>query len=450
MPSAKEPTGPTGWPLLGSMIEARRDPLAFTLRLAREHDDVAGFHLGPYKGYLVSHPEGVRHVLQANHRNYDKHNYDYEMLRPFLGDGLLTSDGEQWLKERRLIQPAFHREQLAKFVGSMHESIRRMLDRWHALVRENSPVDVDREMNSLALEIVSKGLLGAELGGRGARILEAFRVLNTEVALRFQSLLPLPLWLPLPGNLAARRAKAQIDGALTEFITERQGGSHEETLLDVLMQAHGGAANGVIPARVLDELVTLTLAGHETTAALLSWTWYLLAKNPEIAEQVRQEAWQVLSGRAPEWPDLDKLVVTESVLKETLRLYPPVWIISRRAKEDDVIRGHNIRGESVVALSPYATHRDPNYWQEPDRFEPQRFMPARERERPHYAYFPFGGGPRLCIGAGFAMMEAKMVVASVVQRYRLRRLEQEPVRPRALVTLRPERSLRMELRPVRF
>lgn len=449
MSSSNRPIAPQGWPLLGSMVEARRDPLAFTLRLAREFGAVARFHLGPYKGYLVSHPEGVRHVLQANHGNYDKRNYDYDMLRPFLGEGLLTSDGAEWLRERRLIQPAFHSDNLSGFVASMNTSIQRMLDSWQLKARANEAFDVASEMNRLALEIVSKGLLGSGLGPRKERVLEAFGVLNHEVARRFQSLVILPLWMPTPSNLAVRRAKAEIDDVVMGFLSEAEQSSSEGALLRMLLEAHSApSGSGVRIGKIRDEMVTLILAGHETTAALLSWTWYLLAQHSEAAKRVRAEARDVLAGRDPQAADLRKLVFTESVLKEALRLYPPVWIISRRAKQADHIQGYRIPADSVVALSPYATHRDQFYWDEPESFNPQRFMRARGKEQHPFAYFPFGGGPRLCIGGDFAMMEAKMVVASVVQRYRLELVGDEPVQPKALITLRPQGGLKMKPEPV--
>lgn len=448
MNKGRTPAGPKGWPLLGTMLEARRDPLAYTLRLSREYGDVARFHFGPFKGFFVSHPDGVAQILQDHHDNYDKRNYDYDMLRPFVGEGLITSDGDDWLQERRLLQPSFHQRQLDTFVQSMNRSIQKALEAWRPTDQGAQVIDVGREMNRLALEIISKLLIQEDLGPRKERIIEAFRVVNRQVARRFQSLLPLPLWVPLPGNLAARRAKAEIDRVLRDAISER-GAGDSEAVLDVLVRAHGGPSgvNGVTK-QVLDEMVTLILAGHETTAALLSWTWYLLDQNPEAARQVREEAREILSGHGVRAEDLPKLIVTERVLKESLRMYPPIWMISRRAKEEDVIRGYRIPAESVVAISPFAMHRDPKYWQEPERFDPQRFTAAREDARPTFAYFPFGGGPRLCIGGGLAMMEAKMVLATAAQRYRLERVGDRPLKPKPMVTLRPESGPMMRVHPI--
>ncbi len=447
MQSDKVAAGPDGWPFIGSMLEARRDPLAFTERLAREYGDVARFHLGIFKGYLVSHPDGVRYVLQDNHPNYDKRNYDYEMLRPFVGDGLITSNGDPWLRERRLIQPTFHQDHLAKFATAMNPAIQSRLETWRPLAERGRVVDVAREMNELALEIVSKTLFGAELGPRKDRILDAFQVLNHEVARRFKSLLVLPLWLPLPRNLKARRAKDQLDQVLMDFLAEFEGRNPAGSLLGRLLEAHGGITEGEAQNQMVrDEMVTLILAGHETTGSLLSWTWYLLAQHPEAASQVREEARRILSGREPQAADLEDLVFLEAVLKEALRLYPPVWIISRRAKGDDQILGYRIPAGSVVALSPYVVHRDPTRWDDPDRFNPKRFLSGGETERKPFAYFPFGGGPRLCIGGGFSMMEAKMVVASVVQNFQLELTGESAVQPEALITLRPRNGLKMRLR----
>ncbi|MFP3853744.1 MAG: cytochrome P450 [Anaerolineales bacterium] len=440
-------SGPKGWPFLGNMLEARRAPLAFTDRLSQDFGPVAAFHLGPYRGYLVSHPHGVRHVLQDNHRNYDKQNYDYEMLRPFLGDGLITSDGEHWLRERRLIQPAFHKDHLATLANTINRSTQRMLDSWDA--RSGRALAITQEMNRLALINVSKGVLGAEVEAEGDRILRAFSVLNREVARRFQSILPLPLWIPSPTNLKARNAIAKIDQALESYLQRAADEGLHHGMLRLLFQAHGGEAGDKADKQLIrDELATMILAGHETTGSLLSWTWYLLAKHETTADRVYQEVDHILAGRLPNYTDLPNLVFLESVLKEALRLYPPVWIISRRAKRKDQVLGRHIPEDSVVILSPYATHRLPDYWEAPDRFMPERFSRGAEEARPPFAYFPFGGGPRYCIGADFAMMETKMVVASVVQRFRLELAGETTVRPEAMVTLRPRGRLLMNAIPV--
>lgn len=449
MNQLKDPIGPRGWPLLGSMLEARRDPLAFTLRLAREYGDVARFHLGPYKGYLVSDPEGVRRVLQANHRNYDKQNYDYEMLRLFVGEGLLTADGQHWLEQRRLMQPMFARGHLKSFSGAMYRPIQRMVESWREVANKDKVIDVAHEMNRLALEIVSRFLFGSSMHSHRDQVIESFEVLNHEVARRFQSLLALPLWVPSPRNLAARRAIDRIDEVLEKLVANRDDTDSDGGLLRALTEAHGGdQGDSVQDRKVRDEIVTLTLAGHETTAALLSWTWYLLALHPDVAQRVRQEVDGVVGGRAPSAEDLENLTFTDQVLKESMRLYPPVWIVSRRAKQSDQISGYRIPADGVVAVSPYATHRHPRYWERPEHFDPTRFEPERERERHPFAYVPFGGGPRLCIGGAFALMEAKMVVASLVQRYQLDLEDPQSVRPEPLVTLRPEGGLLMRIHPV--
>ncbi|MDX1600434.1 MAG: cytochrome P450, partial [Anaerolineales bacterium] len=325
--------------------------------------------------------------------------------------------------------------------------IQETMESWRRVANSGQVLDVALEMNHLALESGVRFLFGSGVRAQRDQVLGPFEVLNREVARRFKSLIVLPLWLPSPRNLASRRAIDQIDSVVKTLVERHQEADSRGTLLRALTEAHGGSQGGVQwDRRVRDEIVTLTLAGHETTAALLSWTWYLLALHPDAAKRVRQEVDHVIGGRAPSADDLERLTFTEQVLKEALRLYPPVWIISRRAKRSDQVSGYRIAADGVVAISPYATHRHPRYWERPDEFDPSRFEPGRERERDPFAYFPFGGGPRLCIGGGFALMEAKMVVAAVVQRFRLKLANRQPVQPEPLVTLRPAGGLPMEVR----
>jgi cytochrome P450 len=431
------------------MMEARRDPLAFTLRLAQQHGPVAKFHLGPFHGFLVSHPEAIGHILQANHKNYDKQNFDYEMLRPFLGNGLLTSDGEHWLRQRRLIQPAFHQDRLSHLIPAMSQSTDKMLNAWELKAHSPRVINISQEMNRLALINVSKNLLGADIGLSSTRILEAFSRLNHAVAHRFQALLPLPLWMPTPNNVAARKAIAVIDEALSDIkIAEREKGSGQG-LLGRLVEAHLGTSQGQGgPQQLRDELVTLVLAGHETTAAMLTWTFYLLAQNPDVQEMLRREVNKTTAAAAPDPADLSQLDLTEAVIKEALRLYPPVWIISRRAKEPDQIAGMTIPANSVLVMSPYATHRLPDFWRSPGEFSPERFLGKEVQSLPRFAYFPFGGGPRLCIGANFAMIEAKLVLSSMIKCCQFSLIDDLEIRPEPLVTLRPAPDLRLKVRRV--
>lgn len=440
--------GPDGPPLIGNLLEARQDPLAFTVKLSREYGDIARFHLGPFRGLLINHPAGVHHVLQDYHQNYDKQNYDYAMLKPFLGEGLITSDGQRWLRDRRALQPAFHHNRIAGHLDLMANCVDGFVDDWSAGSNPLATMDVAHEMNMLALRMVCQTLFGMRLGPNEKNLLTAFSRLNREVGARFMSLTPLPLWVPTPANLRARGALRTIDDIVSQ-LTRRAKEAPKGSGLDLIMQSADKDRGRSDPQKYMrDQLVTLILAGHETTGSLLSWTWYLLAQHPAVAQKVTQEASEVLSHGPPTVDQIDGLKYTELVVRETLRLYPPVWIISRRAIAEDQILGYRIPAGSVVVVCSYALHRNPNYWDEPSVFAPERFARSLNSDWVPEAYFPFGGGPRKCIGGELAMLEAKLAIAMISSRYRLLYEDDQPVRPRALVTLRPQGGLPMRAIPL--
>lgn len=443
----QRPPGPSGLPLLGSLFEARRDPLRFVQTMARTHGDIAHYRIATYTGYHVNHPDYIQHVLQGNHRNYSKANYNYEMLKPVLGEGLITSTGDEWLHQRRLMQPAFHRERLARFGSVATRATLDMLERWDVIAARGQPLDAWDEMMRLTLRIVGESLFSVKVGAGADTIGTAFTVLNEDVAYRLRDVVVPPLWVPTKRNRAFKNARAQLDAVVYAMIRHRQeAGDPRDDLLGMLLEARDRAAGeGMSDRQVRDEVMTLLLAGHETTALLLVWTWYLLATHPPITCKLRNELDTALAGRLPTVDDLAALEYTEMVLHESLRLHPPVWIISRRAIDDDEIGGYPIPAGSNVTVSPYTMHRHPAFWTDPQRVEPERFAPERAAGRHRYAYLPFGGGPRYCIGSHFAMMEAQLILATVSQRYRLTLLPDQVVEPEPLVTLRPRHGLKMRL-----
>lgn len=440
--------GPPRHPLFGNLREIRRDPLVFLLSAARDYGDIISFHFIFFPGLLVNHPDYIRHVLQDNHRAYSKQHFDYAVLKPVLGEGLLTSDGDFWLRQRRLIQPAFHRQRIAAFGVQMVLDTEEMLRRWEPFGENGQVVDVAEEMMRLTLTIVGRALFGIELSLQADTIGPAFTFINGEIAQLFRSFLPTPLKFRLP---RFQRALGELNRTVQAIIDQRRAqlarsGVAGEDLLAMLIQAHDEDTNEQMSDQQLrDEVVTLLLAGHETTANALSWSWYLLAQHPQAAECLRLELKRVLNGRPPALDDLSELSYTRMVVQETLRLYPPAWIISRKAEQEDEIGGYPIPKGTVVSLSPYVTHRHPGFWEAPQAFEPERFSPPRSENRPPYAYFPFGGGPRLCIGRDFAMQEAMLILAMVAQRYRLELAPGHPVEPEPLVTLRPKYGMKMIL-----
>lgn len=445
----RSPPGPRGHFLFGSLPEIQRNPLEFLTCLAREYGDVAKFRFAFFKGYLVSHPEAIKHILQDNNRNYNKDNFDYKMLKPVVGEGLLTSDDDLWLRQRRLIQPAFHRQRIQAFGSVMTETTLEMLERWHKLAAQGEPIDAAIEMMRLTLRIVGKALFGQDIGREADVVGKAFAAVNADISARFRTLLSPPLFLPTPGN---RRLQASIR-ALNElvngiiqarraaFAAGERGGTD---LLAMLLEAQDEESGEHMSDRQLrDEVMTLLLAGHETTANNLSWTWYLLSQHHQEEARLHAELGQVLGGRLPEVADLANLPYTRRVVQEALRLYPPAWILSRKAIQADELCGYAIPANAVVEMSPYIMHHHPRYWDDPAAFDPERFTEQRAAGRPAYAYFPFGGGPRLCIGRDFALLEAQLILATVAQRFRLRLVPGHPVELEPLVTLRPKYGLRM-------
>ncbi|HEY2525655.1 MAG TPA: cytochrome P450 [Candidatus Binataceae bacterium] len=444
--SAKPP-GPRGSLLLGSLRRVQREPLELMREGFRDYGDVVGYRFGNTRAVLLAHPHHIRHVLHDNHRNYDKQNVDYAMLRRLLGNGLLTSEGAFWHRQRRLIAPMFHRQRVAGFCNLMVNSTLEMLERWDALARRGEPFDVGAEMTRLTLKIVAKALFSADVSDDAEAIGDALTEVNRQLG-EF-SLLDLFWMIPTARKRRFRAAVSALDQVVGKIVEERRLSTHRnQDLLSMLLEAVDEETDkGMTPRQVRDEVLTLLLAGHETTANALTWTWYLLAQNPEAADKLEREVREVLGDREPDALELPNLRYTRMVVEESMRLYPPAWAISRNAVGDDEIGGYRIARNTSVIICSFITHRHPAFWEEPERFEPERFSPAQSEGRPNFAYLPFGGGPRICIGNGFAMTEAQLVLATVAQRYRLRLAPGHPVELYPLITLRPRHGMQMTLRP---
>ncbi len=444
---AKQVPGPGGHFLLGNLPDYKDDPLDFLLNLAQEYGDISHFRFMGTSAILLNHPDYIKHVLQDNNRNYNKDTVDYDMLRPVVGNGLLTNDGEDWLRQRRLIQPAFHRRQIDRFGRLMVQAADEMLAAWNGRSQPNDPVDIAQAMMRLTLRIVGEALFGIDLSGEANEVGAAFTYINEDLSSRLIDGYFIPLPIPTPRNLRFHEAKSKLDHVVAEIIQERRREKEErDDLLALLLNARDEeTGTGMDDEQMHDELITLLLAGHETTAVALSWTFYLLSEHPKVRQKLEAEVDQVLNGRLPTIDDLPELTYTHQVLQESMRLYPPAWAISRKAIEADTIDDYYIPQGAMIVLSPYTMHRHPRYWTNPEGFDPERFRPEAAKDRPHFAYFPFGGGPRLCIGADFAMTEAQLVLTAVTQRYRLNLVPGHPVKPSPLITLRPKEGLQMTL-----
>lgn len=426
-----------GVPVLGVLPRLWRDPLAFFLRTGTENPRIAVFQIGPATMYLAGHPDSVKYLLQDNNKNYVK---GYDTVKPLLGDGLVTSEGELWRRQRRLMQPAFHRQRIAELLPLMTGSTEIMLNGWRSRPA-GQPLNLAHELMLLTQNIIVRTMFSADVSGRAEEIAEAFAtVMQYLNSIMFT---PIPHYdkLPTPTNLRFRKAMQFIDSVVYGLIRERRAsGVQRNDLLQMLMDAREeGTGEGMSERQMHDEILTIFLAGHETTATLLSWTFYLLGQHPEAEERMRAEFAEVLVGRNPGFEDVGRLSYTRQVIDETLRLYPPAWMFARQAVADDEIGGYHIPARSMIVVSPYVTHHLPEFWPEPFHFDPERFAPGADAGQHRYAYFPFGGGPRLCIGNNFALMEAPIILSMIMQNFRLRPVEGADVRisPRATLRLRP-------------
>ncbi|MCH2252370.1 MAG: cytochrome P450 [Vicinamibacterales bacterium] len=433
---------------LGSLTRFRRDPLDLLMSGFRELGDVVRFRLFTRDLVLVAHPNDVRRVLQEHTGNYNKQTRGFEVLRAFLRKGLLTSEGDHWLRQRRIAQPAFHRTRIAGFGGTMAQAASEMVDRWLAASAPDV-VDVTAEMMRLTLRIVGEALLSTDVSHEADRVGQALNITLRQANNAIGRIVPLPEWWPTPARRRVRAAMRTLDDVILEIIAGRRAGdSDPDDLLSMLMQARDeDTGEGMSDAQLRDEVMTVFLAGQETTAIALGWTWYLLSQHEAVRQRLHTEVDTVLSGRTPTAADLPRLGYVERVVKESMRLYPPAWVISRCAIEDDIIGGYRIPAGSIVLVSPYVTHRHPRFWANPEGFDPSCFETAREADRPPFTYFPFGGGPRQCIGNSFAMMELVLVVTTIAQRCELDRLPGEGVGTSPSITLRAATPITMRVSP---
>jgi len=423
------------WPV-GQLYQFRRDPLTFLARLAREYGDVVCFKAGPQSIYFLNHPDHVRDVLVTHNARFKK-GRALQRAKRLLGEGLLTSEGDFWRRQRRLAQPAFHRQRIASYARVMVEYAEQTSARW----RDGQTLDISSEMIRLTLAVVGKTLFDAEVESDADEVGAAL----TEVMNLFGYLLfpfaELLEKLPLPPQRRFQRARAKLDAVIYRIIGERRrSGEDRGDLLSTLLHAvdEEGDRTGMTDEQVRDEVMTLFLAGHETTANALTWAFYLLAQNPEAESRLHEELGAVLEGgRPPTADDYAALRYTEMVVSETMRLYPPAWAVGRLSLEDHEVGGYLIPRGSLVLVSQYVMHRDPRFFPDPERFDPERWTHEARSARPQFSYFPFGGGPRRCIGEGFAWTEAVLILATLARRWRLRLIPGRAVEARARITLRP-------------
>ncbi|HVR35350.1 MAG TPA: cytochrome P450 [Methylomirabilota bacterium] len=425
-----------------------RDPLGFQLRARERFGDVVRFRNGPFLIHFLYHPDHVRLVLHDRQRNYLR-SWQYRLLQRLFGDNLVVSEGEFWMRERRLAQPAFHRERLAKYAGIMADATNRLLTRWREMAVAGQPFDVGPEMSRLALEIAGRTLFSRDVSGEADAVGNAFAVVGRYLERRFNNALSSPpVWVPTPNNARFKAARRTLNEIVMGFIRERRrAGGDEGDLLSMLIQVRDEeTGEQMTDDQIRSEALTFLIAGHETTATALTWTLFLLASNSAIRQRVRDEVESVLGDRPPTMADLPRLGTTRMVIEESMRLYPPIWAITRQATADDHLGGFHIPARSMIVLSPFVTHRHPDFWEEPARFDPDRFNPERAAKRPKCAYFPFLAGPHQCIGNEFAMFEMRLIVALTLRQFDLELMPDQNIQPKASLTLRPNLPVRIKLR----
>src|SRR5438552_7524813 len=409
------PPGPKPHFLIGNMPLASRNPLAQFSQWAAEFGDIFYYRAAWIRVYFLNHPDLIEAVLARNYQNFSK-DHVIRKSRWFFGEGLLTNEGESWLRQRRLSQPAFHRDRIASYARIMTGYASQMLDSW----KQDETLDIHQEMMQLTLRIVVRALFNVEAEQIGAISTALNVMMRNSTGIRLL-LPPAARYLPTPAMIEFRRAVRQLDKTVYAIIrAHRQNQSDTGDLLSMLMQARDEDGSRMSDKQLRDEVMTFLLAGHETTALSLSWAWYLLSENPEAENKLHHELARVLDGKNPSFEDLPRLCYTEAVVKESMRLYPPAWSLARTAAEDFEIGGYLVPAGSNVVMSQWIMHRDPRFFPSPEQFDPGRWFEEHTQRLPRFAYFPFGGGPRSCVGASFAMMEATLLLAAIAQRFRLR------------------------------
>ncbi len=420
---------------ISSLRDLIRDPLNFFQTITEQCGDIVCYRPAPDPAVLINHPDHVRHVLLDNNRNYTKATYSNMIFNKVIGEGLLTSEGEVWRGQRRMMQPAFHHTRLEQLDQMITDATRAMLEGWQRAYEEGRPIDLPREMSALTLTVTTRALFGVDLGDE---VREVGEIVNRAAK-----------YLEKPSHPKLVESGSELIALVDRIIRQRkQDFKDAGDLLSSLIMArdeHSGAA--MADEQLRSQILTLMLAGYETTASALTWTWYLLAKHPWALERVRSEAHNVLNGAAPRYSDLDQMPYTRMVLNEGLRLYPPAWTLGRRAVSEDRIGGYYLAPNTVIAVCIYTLHRHPAFWDEPERFNPDRFLPENSAGRHKFAYVPFGAGPRQCIGNNFGLMEAALVIACIAQRFELHLMPGIEAEPQALFVLRPGRDLLMSLHP---
>jgi len=436
------PPGPKGSPVLGSLPDFARDILGYMTHCAKEYGDIVYLRLAGWEVFQLNHPDLIDVVLREKRENFVKHRFFWRHVTAIFGNGLLTSEGDFWLRQRRLAAPAFHPDRIAAYGDVMVRYAERLADGW----QDGEVRDIHREMMKVTMEIVSKALFDADVERDVEEVGDAFEVVLKEIGVRFRRPFRISDALPTPGNLRYRRGVAIVNRVINRIVAERRARPADRgDLLSTLMSARDDDGAAMSDAQLRDELVTLFLAGHETTAIVLSWTWHLLAQHPLVRDRLVAELFDELERRPAGVADLPRLPYVDAVLKESIRLYPPAYVLGREAVADCEIGGWQIPAGATLYMSPWVLHRDARWFASPEKFLPERWLDGLASRLPRFVYFPFGGGPRVCIGDRFATMEAALILATLARRFRFERTSEAEIVPLPSITLRPQGGVPLKL-----
>ena len=438
--------GPRSLDPLKATLAFRHHPLQFLTELQKDYGDIAHFRLVIWPTVFINHPDSIKHVLQDNHRNYDKDVLIFQILRPLVGNGLATAvGGNDWLRQRRLVQPAFHHRRIAALGTLMTDTVNVMLQQWESYACKQQVFDIGEEMTNLTLQVVCKSLFSIDLSAKTSSFWQAFAQVNAFLTDYFSMPFP-PLFIRTRRNRSFWSAIETMDSVVYEMIRNRRKLKTDVgDVLSMLLNAVDENGQEMDEKQIRDQVMTLLLAGHDTVATTLKWTWYLLTQYPEAQERLQAELDQILTGCIPTVEDLPRLHYTRMLLEEAMRLYPPVWLVMRRAILDDEIGGYHIPAHSYILWSPYMAHRHPDFWEKPEEFYPERFSIEDLAKRPRHAYMPFSSGPRFCIGNTFAMTEAQLILATIAQQYRVSLAPGHHVELEPLLSLRPKNGILVSL-----
>lgn len=445
-PQGRPIPGPRGHPILGSIREIQRDNVQAFMDAWRQYGDIVHFR-GPLTINLVVHPDYVQHVLRDNYDNYERPTFVADKLKSIVGEGLVAAEGVRWQHARKMSQPAFHPNLVTSSAAIFSETTAEMLAQWGAKAERGVELDVKSEMMHLTLANLGKALFKADWRQQVDEVEPIVALALAHTHRRLTSPVD-PQRFPVASTKAFNAGLEKLDRIIYDVIRgHRNDDGDSDDLVSILLEVRDDDGNALTDEQIRDEVIGFFIAGHETVSSALSWTWYLLSKNPDSWRRLRAEVDEVLGGRTPTADDVPKLEYTTRVLLESMRLYPPIFVLMRCPKEDDEIGGYHVPAGSNVVLCAYVTHRHPDFWENPEGFDPDRFTPERSKGLHRMAYFPFSGGPRKCIGNTFAMLQMPIVLAMVTQRFRLNLVPGTKVVPEPAISLRPRDPLKMTLEP---